>query len=66
MVSDNIRNEYLVGSKKLLASSRVHHVPVAHRFFTDDGIFQLHQLVLMIQPSLSKNQNLLKKIPRNS
>ncbi|KRO21156.1 hypothetical protein IV63_GL001882 [Companilactobacillus crustorum] len=29
----------------LLALSRVHHVPVAHRFFADDGILQSHQLV---------------------
>ncbi|HIY92320.1 MAG TPA: hypothetical protein H9820_05175, partial [Candidatus Companilactobacillus pullicola] len=44
-------------SEKLLASSRVHHVPVAHRFFADDGIFQLHQLVLMLQPGLSKKHS---------
>ncbi|HIY92193.1 MAG TPA: hypothetical protein H9820_04530, partial [Candidatus Companilactobacillus pullicola] len=46
-------------SGKLLASSRVHHVPEAHRFSTTDGHPQPIQLI-SATIKLSKNQNILK------
>ncbi|KAE9561425.1 hypothetical protein ATN92_04905 [Companilactobacillus bobalius] len=44
-IRPNLEIHDFAQSAELLASSRVHHVPVAHRFFADDGMFQLYQLV---------------------